>query len=389
MEPIMHKVSILLMLGVILFVTNDANAIPAFARKYSMSCKTCHAPFPRLKAAGDDFAGDGFVFPDKETPRYYNDTGDSELSLIRDLPFAIRFEGYGQYRSDTEQELDLSTPWILKILSGGELTKDVAYYFYFFFNERGEVAGVEDAFLMFNELGGTDLDLYFGQFQASDPLFKRELRLTFEDYQVYRTTPGNSGINLTYDRGVMLTYGLASGTNFTGEILNGNGIGPAENRVYDNDKYKTFMGRVSQDVTGGLRIGAFGYWGKEGDNTPNEVTMVGPDASLGVQDKLELNVQYVWREDKKPTFSHFDRASEMNGGFCELLWTPLGDKSKWYGALLYNHVEVDYDPVITQYRSLSASVGHLLRTNIRIIGEYTNDMENVEHRGVLGFIAAF
>ena len=27
----------------------DAEAIPAFARKYKVSCTTCHAPFPRLK----------------------------------------------------------------------------------------------------------------------------------------------------------------------------------------------------------------------------------------------------------------------------------------------------------------------------------------------------
>ncbi len=373
----------------ILLAATDAFAIPAFARTYSMSCKTCHAPFPRLKAAGDEFAGDGFVFKDKETPRYYNDTGDKELSLIRDLPFALRFEGYGQYRSDTDQELDLSTPWILKILSGGALTKDVAYYFYFFFNERGEVAGVEDAFLMFNDLGGSALDIYAGQFQASDPLFKRELRLSFEDYEAYRVRPGNSSINLTYDRGLMLTYSLPSKTDFIVEVLNGNGIGPADNRVYDDDKYKTFLGRVSQDAAEGVRIGAFGYWGKEGRAQTNEVTMAGPDMTLAYQDKLELNLQYLWRKDMNPFITSNIRESTMQGGFGELIWTPRGDKSKWYGVLLYNHVEVDYDPAMTQYRTISLDAGYMLRTNIRLVAGYTNDLENTEHRGVMGFIAAF
>ena len=69
-----------------------------------------------------------------------------------------------------------------KLLSGGALTKNVAYYFYFFFSERGEVAGVEDAFLMFNNVGNSELDIYAGQFQVSDPLFKRELRLFYQDY---------------------------------------------------------------------------------------------------------------------------------------------------------------------------------------------------------------
>ena len=58
--------------------------------------------------------------------------------------------------------------------------------------------------------------------------FKRELRLTLEDYQIYRARPGLSQINLTYDRGIMLGYGLPTKTDFVAEILNGNGIGGVE-----------------------------------------------------------------------------------------------------------------------------------------------------------------
>ena len=47
------------------------DAMPAFARKYQMSCKTCHSPFPKLKPYGEEFAGNGFVLKDKEAPRYY------------------------------------------------------------------------------------------------------------------------------------------------------------------------------------------------------------------------------------------------------------------------------------------------------------------------------
>ena len=43
-----------------LLAPRDAEAIPAFARKYRFSCTTCHAPFPRLKPYGAEFAGRGF-----------------------------------------------------------------------------------------------------------------------------------------------------------------------------------------------------------------------------------------------------------------------------------------------------------------------------------------
>ena len=58
-----------LVLAVSWFVQpDDAEAIPAFGRKYRMSCSTCHAPIPRLKAYGDDFAGNGFVLADQDAP---------------------------------------------------------------------------------------------------------------------------------------------------------------------------------------------------------------------------------------------------------------------------------------------------------------------------------
>jgi hypothetical protein len=77
--------------------TEDIFSIPAFARKYKMSCKTCHAPIPKLKAYGNDFAANGFVLKDKDAPRYYVKTGDEDLSLLREVPLAIRFEGYLTY----------------------------------------------------------------------------------------------------------------------------------------------------------------------------------------------------------------------------------------------------------------------------------------------------
>src|SRR4030065_1194939 len=157
-----------------------------------MTCKTCHTPFPKLKPYGDKFAGNGFVIKDKDPPRYFVDPGAYFLSLAREVPIALRLEGFFTYNNAATRQWDFTSPYVLKILSGGEITKNIAYYFYFFFSERGEVAGIEDAFLMFNDLFGSDIGFYISQFQVSDPLFKRELRLPFEDYAVYWAAPGGS-----------------------------------------------------------------------------------------------------------------------------------------------------------------------------------------------------
>ena len=347
-------------------------AMPAFARKYSMSCKTCHAPFPKLLPYGEEFAANGFVIKDKEAPRYFVDTGDSALSLLRDLPIALRLEGFMNWNTADNRRLDFTAPYILKFLSGGAIAKNIAYYFYFFLSERGEIAGLEDAFVMFNDLFGADLDLYAGQFQISDPLFKREVRLPAEDYQIYRATPGDSRINLTYDRGVMLTAGFRTGTDVTFEVLNGTGIHEANIfREFDDDPYKNVLLRVSQEIVPAFRVGAFGFLGKERpDEIVNSVWMVGGDATVSVK-PFELNVQYVERRDSNPFFATILPIEKLmtRGGFAELIYMPRGVDSRWYAAGLFNWV--DSGQLELRYTAATAHAGYLLRRNMRWIAEAT------------------
>ncbi len=378
-------------LSAIIFITifaGDASAIPAFARKYNMTCKTCHAPFPKLKEYGEEFAGNGFVLKDQDAPRYFVETGDDELSLIRDIPLAFRLEGYLTYNNSKTEQPDFSTPYILKLLSGGALSKDIAYYFYFFFSERGDVAGIEDAFIMFNDLFGSELDVYVGQFQVSDPLFKRELRLTFEDYQIYRTSVGLSSIDLAYDRGIMFTYGFESGTDLTLEVVNGSGIGGANSfRNFDNDKYKNVVGRISQSIGKNLRIGGVSYYGnEERSDIKNELIVLGGDATISFE-PLELNVQYIQRTDDNPLFTAMTGDIKTQGAFGELLYMPHGDESKWYAAGLFNWIESDFENL--NYKSGSLQVGYMIKRNIRTAGEFTYNIKDKFGKIGIGIIAAF
>lgn len=380
-----------LLAAVVIVVTlaaPSAEAIPAFARKYSMSCTTCHAPVPRLKEYGDEFAGNGFVLEEKEAPRYFMETGDESLDLLRDLPLAIRLEGFLQHDSRTDRDLDFSTPYNVKLLSGGSLTKNIAYYMYFFLSERGEVVGLEDAYVMFNDLLGHDLDIYIGQFQASDPLFKREVRLTYEDYQIYKTKIGFSRIALSYDRGLMVTYGHPSGFDAVLEVVNGNGIDAADEfRVYDDDQYKNGALRLSQSINDHLRLGAIGYYGKEGDPIHNEVWMAGGDATFAWANG-SVNVQYLRRNDDNPAFL-LDPGDEIvtQGGLAEVVFLPHGDRSRWYCAALYNRIDSDLD--VYDYDTITGHIGYLVRTNIRLTLENTYDIEDEENRLVMGVITAF
>ena len=385
--------SLIIILIVTAFLT-EIYSIPAFARKYNMSCKVCHSPFPKLKPYGEDFAGNGFVLKDKDAPRYYVETGDDYLTLIRDFPIALRIEGYLTYNQDKAEQTDFTGPAAVKLMSGGTITSDVSYYVYYIL-EEGDVGKVEDAFLFFNDLFGTELDFSIGQFQVSDPLFKRELRLTRTDYLIYKVRPGLSETDLTYDRGIMLSYGIPTNTDITLEVVNGSGIGtPFGNGNFDKDKYKNLFGRATQEITEELRIGVSGYYGNEilvnptfFSQSKNELWMAGADATVDIS-PVELNFQYLMRNDHNP-YALTTGATDIKtqGGFAELIIRPEGDNSKVYGVAIFNYIDSDDDAL--DIKSGGLSLGYLLRRNIRLTGEYNYNF--TDEFGVLsvGFVTAF
>jgi hypothetical protein len=393
----------LVALATLLVITlpTPAEAIPAFARKYGVSCKLCHDPAPTLTAFGEQFAGNGFRFASGEPPRDTTDVGDPLLDLMKSLPLALRVDAY--IRGYTEGTgADFQTPYGFKLLSGGTIGPKLSYYVYFFLLERGEIGGVEDAFLYVDDIGNIPLDAAVGQFQVSDPMFKRELRLPIDDYMIYRTRVGAQTVDLTYDRGLMAAVDFV-GFTLTGELLNGSGKEAAgSDRKLDNNLFKNLFGHLTRDVTPFLRVGAMGYYGKTDgletagiDTLTNTTWMVGGDGTI-TAGPIELNVQYIHREDDVPTFTTGEVAAKTDGGFAELVFRPA--ESRWYGIALWNgmHANVPVlDPRIggpsglDRYHSVTGGLGYLVRRNVRTYGEATWDIERKEAIFGLGVTAAF
>lgn len=321
---------------------------------------------------------------------------------MRDLPLAVRFDAYIQASDREDVKTDLEVPFGLKLLSGGPITKHISYYFYFYISERGEVAGVEDAILFFNNIGNTTLDIAVGQFQVSDPLYKRELRLTFEDYQIYRVKPGNSEFSLIYDRGIAASYGFNFGMDVIGMLVNGNGIKEAgDDKLFDLDNNKTYALRVLQNF-GIFNIGLFGAAGKETtkDSTgivdvDNNIAVFGPDLSIG-NDFIELNVQYLYREDDNVYFETGNTPKvKSEGGFAEITYMPNADQSLFLFTFLYNYINSEDD--FNDYQTATFSISHMAARNVRFLAEFTYDFvdkdKNVTgpkgNRFTIGAVTAF
>jgi len=103
-----------------------ADAMPAFAREYGVSCNVCHAAYPRLNDFGNRFAGD-MNYRLANWREHTVETGDEMLALPKSLP----------------------------------LTDNISYYFYMIFAEKGantEVI-VEDAWFSYDDLFNSGVGL--------------------------------------------------------------------------------------------------------------------------------------------------------------------------------------------------------------------------------------
>jgi hypothetical protein len=369
--------------------SDPAHAMPGFARKYRFSCTTCHAPFPRLKDFANDFAGRGFRLedPEQEPKRAVHDVGDPLLTLFREIPLGMRLEGFAAYKEGATAETDFEFPWTWKIISGSPIGKTASYYFYFLV-ERGHVEGLEDAYIQLNDVFGSPITFLLGQFQVSDPMFKREARLTRADYEIYRTRVADSSLNLTYDRGIVLGWDFPLEIPATFQVVNGNGIPGADgDRNFDNDKYKNVALHVQRDFAM-VNVGLFGYWGRQqhANGNTNDTWYFGPNFTIPFGSKIELNGQYLERRDDNPMFNATKGAQvETRGGFAELHVFPQGQDGRWAITPLYN--KVDSDDGAAKRDEISVTLNYLLARNLRLLVEGGYDIEYEKGIALAGLIA--
>jgi len=84
----------------------DAQAIPAFARKYKVQCSACHDPWPSLNATGRVFKENGYRFNRNERPGFMNwDQAVPVTAVLEARPYEKAQTGKKTLRALHEAEL--------------------------------------------------------------------------------------------------------------------------------------------------------------------------------------------------------------------------------------------------------------------------------------------
>ncbi|MGD8869313.1 MAG: hypothetical protein PVI01_16965, partial [Gemmatimonadales bacterium] len=207
--------------------------------------------------------------------------------------------------------------------------------------------------------------------------------------------------DLTYERGISAMWDISNLT-LTGTAVNGNGKGPDnENRQLDNDSPKNYFAHLNWPVLNDFRLGAMGYWGRqdvlpegEESNVKNYLWMLGADATISLG-ALELNAQYVHREDDNPVFTD-GLVVQTDGGFLEAIYRLPG--GRWYLLSLYNYIYADQPLLdvglggpaeIQKYHTITGGAGWMWRRNLRGVLEGGWDIEQERTRWTVGLSLAF
>lgn len=185
--------SSLALLAVWLFPAKEANAIPAWTRKYNADCSMCHTMNPRLNAMGHKFRRLGYKLPDEF------DSGETHLSMEELSKFANYFSARGRPRTTYSKRAGGTTDFDLEmhdvtLFYTGAVTRNAGFFFELPFEPS---AG--NAFL---EVG--QLNLNFGE---SDKFFFMRLG------QIHQfSAVGFGGL----DRGISLSRSEAVSTRVNG-----------------------------------------------------------------------------------------------------------------------------------------------------------------------------
>lgn len=400
----LRRLSRTLIAGLLLALASEAAlAMPVFARQYDMTCAVCHSAYPRLNAFGEQFRDNNYRLPNWREKTII-DAKDDMLALPKSPPLALRMQTFVQGRQGREvnatydgftnnnAEFDFQTPYLIKLLSSAPLSDHISYYFYAIFAEKGANGEtlLEDAWFRHDDAFGSKIGTLLGQFQVSDLMFPREIRLTFQDFIAYRMA------GITYDRGVIFDRAFGPVSLALGAV-NGNGItdnftvnSPGYRRadhLFDNDTHKNVFGRIGVDI-GPVNAGLFGLSGEQksrggalgmtAGTRDTDKRIAGLDLSGSIGAKTHWFVQALWNDwqgflDSNPALDY-----RWWGGFAGVDYIH---SDRWALSLLYNYADAnDFENSGTIFEgininALTVTASYYFMRNVKGVIELTGDFQ--------------
>jgi len=390
----------------------DAQAIPAFARKYDFACSVCHVPsFPKLNDFGNLFRDHGYQLgTDQELPTYEGLTkGYWPVSFRTTVGYQWQNTG-GLAPADTTATSGSFGFTGLDVLSFGILARDITFGIVFTpflssaaFGTGADVtdSNLESAFIKLDNLqrfiglGDNNYLMNFkvGKFELDLPFSEKRSPTLNTSFLVYHYIAGTSFIDGA--TGIVNPNDFGLGDNHPGAELAG--IKPTAltngyfryslNAISNSDvnqgatgggRALHFYGHVTQSFGGygivsGQRIGLYGMYGRApttanantagffgGTGESNQTfSRMGIDASATWGGQVNVFGTWMFAKDSRNLFVTNPQEARWNGGFIEADYNPTA-LPKWLFIYRYDWIVNSHQPDSTLPGNFNNLQGHTL-----------------------------
>lgn len=162
----------------LLLTARESRAVPAFGRKYDLTCNACHTREPRLNPFGQRFQENGYQLPGTEDGgTVFKDLlggplGGATLDEVTNF-FAARLRADSRradFREDSGavDDVEMVFPDIINLFFAGTAARNISFFLEAEYSDSEEHFGFERAMLIFDNLGGHQMaNLKVGDFDPS------------------------------------------------------------------------------------------------------------------------------------------------------------------------------------------------------------------------------
>ena len=413
-----------------LVAPNEADAIPAFARKYQTACQTCHVIIPKLNSFGEAFRLNGYripdvdelyvkdeplvlgaepwreQFPDAILPAHIPGMPPIALRLINDFQYTGSDGGIG---GNPETRSNFEFPHEVELLTGGRIGESIGFFGEIEWKQGGG-ADIKQGYLILNpkprlgvRIGVMDQQLLLShnnttRIQKNHPLWGNKKP---SDWGIGGLEKSSVGFRAQDNQaGIELSGFATPRIQLGGGLVNGNG-----GKTFDNNNHKDlyvkakfkfggrdFLGRFADDeeismetqrtgswVDNSFLLEAFGYFGEWSASDPatddNSFNQVGVAGRYSIDD-FDLAAGVIRSHHDNPWFTAPATETHSTAWFAKAEYMAY----PWLmGRMIFESLDWDeppgsfvgpgYSGSLDQSRILFGPI-IALRANIRVVFEF-------------------
>ena len=286
----------ILLLGIgFLWVPDESEAIPAFARKHGVQCRTCHVQFPKLNKFGIAYKNRGYRMKG-EVGNYLWDSKIIPLAAIARVGYVFTRTDSDGDKSQTSEVVDGG----VELFSGGTLAPRISYFIDALTDANAPLIQFDDI------LPDSALNIKFGDFNVDNYYLSHPRRLTESTYLIQTSGAGMASGSAAPGSGARddnVTFTNA-GVELNGQFIDrgfryGVGLGN-DNRNGAEDSFgRMFYLFLNQDISNHTVSFLFrgDHIGDSADNLSPADALAAPDDTNDTY-TIGGNVQFSFLQDK-------------------------------------------------------------------------------------------